>query len=284
MSDRRTSRPVDEVLPDFGVFVFESHHTGDFSMDFRSHRFVKLIYVLEGAGKLETQTITKPFQSGDVIVVPPELRHRVVDAPEQPSRLYVACISLNLLRFDSAIAKRFAFFVLGDPHLTTRVAVTMRRMVYRQQTLDDSISLSMVADALRLLESVLDPRTHVRKRVARGMTRDQESMRRYVSYLEDYFFEATTIDEAAASLGMSRRHFTKLFSQQTGTTWLNFVRGKAVDHAKKRLQDTSIPIASVAFECGFNDLTTFYRQFKKHAGMSPAKYRQQSDQAEDSDR
>jgi len=274
MSSRKlTSRPVDETLPDFGVLVFESHHSDDFTMSFRAHAFAKLIYVLSGAGTLETQTQSKPFQTGDVIVVPPGLRHRVVDAPDAPSRLYVACVSLRLLSFDRGVAERFEFVVLNDPHLTTRVAVTMRRMVYRQQTGDAGISLSMVSDAMRLIETVLDPRPNRRKKVTRGLTPDQESMRRYVHFLEDHFFEASTIDAAAAELGMSRRHFTKLFSQQTGQTWLSFMRGQAIRHAKKRLRETTLPIASVAFECGFNDLTTFYRQFKKHAGVSPAKFR-----------
>ena len=272
-TQKLTSRPVEETLPDFGVLVFESHHSDDFTMSFRSHAFAKLIYVLGGAGELETHVLTKPFQAGDVIVVPPGLRHRVVDADDDPSRLYVACISVRLLSFDRTLPERFEFGVLADPHRTTRVAVTMRRMVYRQQIEDDGISLSMVSDALRLVETVLDHRSPRRKKVVRGLTPDQESMRRYVQYLEDHFFEATTIDAAAAELGMSRRQFTKLFSQQTGTTWLNFMRGKAIDHAQKRLRETTLPIASVAFECGFNDLTTFYRQFKKHAGVSPAKFR-----------
>lgn len=272
---KRTSRPVTEDLPDFGVLVFESHHDADFFMSFRTHPFVKFIYVLDGRGALETQVESKSFQTGDLIVIPPKLRHRIEDDAEHPSSLYVACVSLRLLSFDPELAARFRFAVLPDPHLSTRVASVMRRMVYRQQSGEDSMGLSMVSDALRCIEVLVEPKSNQRRKVVRGQSPDEAAMRNYVGHLESHFFEAKSIDEGAAELGMSRRHFTKLFSQVTGETWLNFIRSRAIGHAKHRLATSRIPIASVAFECGFQDLTTFYRQFKRHAGVSPAKYRRE---------
>ncbi len=62
---------------------------------------------------------------------------------------------------------------------------------------------------------------------------DRQLMADYVQSLENEFFEATTIDDAAELLGMSRRTFTKLFTEQTGHTWLQFVRGLAINHAKQ---------------------------------------------------
>ncbi|MEM6474364.1 MAG: AraC family transcriptional regulator, partial [Planctomycetota bacterium] len=82
-----------------------------------------------------------------------------------------------------------------------------------------------------------------------------------------------TIDDAAGSIGLSRRAFTSLFQKLTGTTWLVYVRRLAINHAKHQLAQTELSIASVAFEAGFNDLSTFYRQFKSQVGMSPKQYR-----------
>ncbi|MEM9645346.1 MAG: AraC family ligand binding domain-containing protein, partial [Planctomycetota bacterium] len=171
-SNHLTNRPFEESLPDFGVLVAESHHSRDFAMSARSHPFVKLIYVLEGSGKLEAQLKSRPFETGDVIIIPPGLRHRIIDSPEAPTSLYVACLSLDLLHFDPSLAKQFRFTVLTDPHLTTRVAVTMRRMVYRQQSRDRGISLAMATDSLRLIETILEPKTARRKKVDRTSVSD----------------------------------------------------------------------------------------------------------------
>ena len=109
---------------------------------------------------------------------------------------------------------------------------------------------------------------------SRRETRDElEVMQDYVRKLATEFYEASTIDAAAGSVGMSRRAFTKLFHEVTGSTWLTHVRRLAINHAKHQLAQTNLSIASVAFECGFNDLSTFYRQFKAQVGVSPRNYR-----------
>ena len=74
-------------------------------------------------------------------------------------------------------------------------------------------------------------------------------------------------------MSVSRRTFTKRFREATGKSWLEYVRGKAIGHAASLLRETSAPIASIAFECGFADVSTFYRQFKARLGVSPAAWR-----------
>ena len=49
-----------------------------------------------------------------------------------------------------------------------------------------------------------------------------------------------------------------------------------VEHARRLLQQTHRTIASIAFECGFEDLSTFYRAFKREVGTSPRRWRQGS--------
>ena len=98
-------------------------------------------------------------------------------------------------------------------------------------------------------------------------------MRSYVEDLQDHFFEATNLDAAAMGLGLSRRRFTQLFREVTGSSWLNHVRGLRVAHAKHLLAQTERTVLSIAFECGFEDLSTFYRAFKREVGQSPNQWR-----------
>ena len=146
-------------------------------------------------------------------------------------------------------------------------------MVYAQQRGSAVQSITMVADAMRLIQAILDDADDPRTRGAGNTSSDLGLMHNYVQTLRSEFFEATTIDAACSSLGLPRRTFTKLFAEETGMSWLSFVRGLAIDHAKERLRVSEIPIPSVAFECGFNDLSTFYRQFKRQVGKSPNQYR-----------
>ena len=273
MRERLTDRALAETLPDWGVLVLESHHSPQFTMEWRSHSFIKIVYVLSGRGTFYLGRESTEFGAGDVVVVPPGTRNRIEDDATSASSLYIGCVSTSLLEFDSTIIRRLRKGrVLADGHFANRVASLLRRMVYSQDRDAATRSVAMVIDALRLIQLVAERAGDASIRNAEERS-DRQLMKTYVQTLRREFFEATTIEAAANSLGLPRRTFTKLFAEQTGKTWLQYVRQLAIQHARERLASTELPIPSVAFECGFNDLSTFYRQFKTQVGMSPAKYR-----------
>src|SRR5207237_631209 len=94
----------------------------------------------------------------------------------------------------------------------------------------------------------------------------REVVRRYVADLPHRFFEPTDIDHTAAELGMSRRHFTQLFRAETGRTWADYLERLRIDYACQLLRDTARSILGIAFECGYEDLTSFYRAFRRVTG------------------
>ncbi|NND96156.1 MAG: helix-turn-helix transcriptional regulator [Pirellulaceae bacterium] len=244
-------------------------------MDWRSHRFLKIVYVLQGGGDFHFAKRRNAFSAGDVVVVPAETPNRIEDDPTSASSLYICCIATSLLQFDPALVGRIQTqCVRGDGHFANRVSSLMRRMVHHQDSSGRNRPIAMVTEAMRLVQLVLQREQPQRKSVVdTERSPHREAMARYIASLPREFFEATTIDAAAASLDMPRRTFTKLFAEESGQTWLQHIRQLAIGHAMARLVETDLPIASVAFECGFNDLSTFYRQFKSQVGMSPAAYR-----------
>ncbi len=74
--------------------------------------------------------------------------------------------------------------------------------------------------------------------------------------------------------GCTPEHLCKSFRkylEQTPTEYINELR---VNHAARLLADTDDKIFSIATDLGFQSLSRFYHIFRKHYGMSPAKYRQ----------
>ena len=132
----------------------------------------------------------------------------------------------------------------------------------------------MVSNGLEILSLIANHRVDK----AEGLTDlSQEpgvdEMVAYIRHLDTHFFEATTIDEASSSIGIPRRRFTQLFRGVTGQTWLNYVQELRVEHACKLLETTDRPITSIAFECGFAELSTFYRAFRKMRDVTPSAWR-----------
>ena len=281
MATRLTRRALPEDLPEWGVLLLESHHDPAFTMEWRTHPFHKWIYVLRGRGRFLLHRREFFFSAGDVIAVPAGTPNRIVDLPGAASSLYVCCVADQLLSFDRSLRGRLPAGPLApDGHFANRVAALMRRLAFAQSRATPTRPIGMVADALRMVQLATEHEGSSAPTPVARRSPERQAMVDYVRRLRADFFEATTLDDAAAGLGMSRRTFTRLFAETTGISWLRFVRDLAIDHARERLRGSDLPIASVAFECGFNDLSTFYRHFKQRCGRSPAAYRRHPDAAE----
>jgi AraC family L-rhamnose operon regulatory protein RhaS len=96
----------------------------------------------------------------------------------------------------------------------------------------------------------------------------------YVADMAHRFFEPAQIDGAAAQLDMSRRRFTDLFRAVTGTTWCDYLRRLRVEHAKHLLRTTGRSVLAIAFESGFEDVSSFYRAFRRLEKTTPYQWRQ----------
>ena len=241
-----------------------------------THDFLKVVYVLRGAGRMHTDGEYTECERGNVLVVPPGLRHRLEDASGHPMSLYVLSIQPQVYEVAAFDPDLLPVGLLElSPATSTKVEGHLRRLLF-EQTLNQPQSGALVVSlALRLLSDLLRVGHPSFASDEPGKRRGDSlgRMRAYVDDLQDHFFEATNLDEAAMCLGISRRRFTQLFRKVTGTSWLAHVRGLRVEHARRLLEQTDRTVLSIAFECGFEDLSTFYRAFKREVGESPNRWR-----------
>jgi AraC family L-rhamnose operon regulatory protein RhaS len=98
----------------------------------------------------------------------------------------------------------------------------------------------------------------------------------YALRLRTHFYRPETLEEAASAVSLSRRQFTELFRQVTGTSWRRYVQDLRLEHARKLLTKTDKSVTAVAFECGFEDLSHFHHLFKSELGCTPLAFRNHS--------
>lgn len=72
---------------------------------------------------------------------------------------------------------------------------------------------------------------------------------------------------------MNPYHFLRTFNAVSGVTPYQFVLAQRLKRAAVRLRRTTDPISVVAYEAGFNDLSTFNRRFRRIMGMTPGAWR-----------
>jgi AraC family L-rhamnose operon regulatory protein RhaS len=241
------------------------------------HPFAELFYVLDGAGVFTIGGARHPCRAGDVVVVPPGAEHQIED-DHHPLTLYGVGVAEGLVSADpDGLARLSAGRLDASQSLGDRVRAKLRRLLY-EQTLDQPGGRTLVVGlALQLVAALV--RGHVGAEPP-GPAADKPSgsphlraVERFVGELAHRFYEPTGIDRAAADLGMSRRCFTRLFRRAAGCSYAKYVERVRVEYACQLLRETGRGVAPIAFECGFEDLSSFYRAFRRLKGTPPQRWR-----------
>ncbi|QDT64826.1 AraC family transcriptional regulator [Calycomorphotria hydatis] len=265
-----TSTPVQEEIPDWGIAVFESHHASDFVMTPRSHNFHKFVYIVAGAGELHIDQTVARCAVHSMIAVPPGCRNWIIDDPPNPITLYALCIDSQRVPHAAPLLNDLGQYQkMCPPSLAGRLESRWRRLLYYQSWENPYRPAAVTSAAIDLLLQLTSATPE------NDEHQTDELLGDYLTWLSANFFEPMTIDEAAAMTGRSRRSFTSAFKSQTGQSWLNYLQALRVEHACHLLRDTNRTIASIAFESGFEELSSFYRVFKKLRSASPGEWREQ---------
>jgi transcriptional regulator GlxA family with amidase domain len=82
-----------------------------------------------------------------------------------------------------------------------------------------------------------------------------------------------SVEALAEQAHMSPRHFARSFRAETGVTPARYVESVRVEAARRALEDTAQPVATVASACGFGTPETLRRCFLRALGVGPAEYR-----------
>jgi transcriptional regulator GlxA family with amidase domain len=81
------------------------------------------------------------------------------------------------------------------------------------------------------------------------------------------------LKDLAASAGMSRYHFLRVFRRLTGMTPYQYLLSARMRRAAVELGTTRRPVLEIALDSGFGDLSTFNHRFRAVFGLTPSQYR-----------
>ena len=85
-----------------------------------------------------------------------------------------------------------------------------------------------------------------------------------------------TLQEIARDFGYSPRHFSRIFLDQTGRRFSDYVMERRLSLAKQMLTGSALNIKEIAFELGFDAAADFSRAFRRNTGSSPRTFRHAS--------
>jgi transcriptional regulator GlxA family with amidase domain len=102
---------------------------------------------------------------------------------------------------------------------------------------------------------------------------DKGPIQSIAEYVLTHLQSDLSVDTLAGRANMSTRNFSRVFFRDIGATPADFVETARLDAARRLLQDSSMPLQRIADRCGFADLHSMRRVFRRTLGVGPTDYR-----------
>jgi AraC family transcriptional regulator, melibiose operon regulatory protein len=93
-------------------------------------------------------------------------------------------------------------------------------------------------------------------------------------FIGEHALDHICADDVAKAVGLHPNYAMSLYKRATGLTIKQSITRHRLDTAQSMLIASDLPVASVAFDCGFGSLSSFYAAFEQRFRTSPAAFRQ----------
>lgn len=275
------------------IFYFFDYdvRSADFNMQFQHfHTFYELCILLCPNAIHFIEGIPYEVQAFDIVGISPNRLHktqyptgrsckRLIIQFNMPAHVaglsneYEQLLSIfnrdiPIFRFDSELQRRL-YGKLNDIYQLAPKKDPMRNLIIHQKFIEFLILLFLNQNS-NIYANETD------------LTELEEKIYSVAGYIHAHYPEDLSLDFLAKHFCISASYLSHRFKQVTGFSVTDYIQMTRIRNVQALLINTKIPITEVAEPCGFNCFSQFNRVFRKHIGMSPSKYRKQS-QAQHSD-
>ncbi len=279
MANNRVTRKINhDVFRDRGpFFISEGIHKGDEHRDYHTHDLCEIGYIFQGSGHyhylLQGREHSVPIQKQTIALFSGNIPHRNTDPGDPLGQIIVVFDKEHFL----CGANRELFKTFFDdrekgPYIKTlapfyarQIETQLREVLVYTRSPDRKDPLR-VLNAFNTILWLL----HAESRYEQG---GEDRLEPVLRAMEKNPVERFFLKDAAARTGLSERHFLSLFKKKTGLSFYAWQLEKRMAYARVLVENGREPISRIAFETGFESLSSFNRQFLNHHGCSPSSLR-----------
>lgn len=227
-------------------------------------------YTLRGSGRLRVGEREWTVRPGEAMLLhfPADNRYWLPDDAEEPWEfLYVCMHGREILRLWREVEKRLGplrALAPDSPSVTCAARIVLAAH-------NDEITSAPVASALAYeLATLLLAEPAATQTATAPHT---AAIARARDFAEQNLAAPLGVADLARAAGLSRFHFSRLFAAATGQAPAAWLTTRRVQAAAQHLREGRLPLKEIAARCGFADVHTFGKVFRRHAGETPARYR-----------
>tara|TARA_B100000900_G_scaffold413156_1_gene436490 strand:- start:8458 stop:9324 length:867 start_codon:yes stop_codon:yes gene_type:complete len=247
------------------------------------HPEVELVYINSGVGKRQVGTHLSNYTEGDLVLIGSYLPHTGFTKGFNDGQKEV------VIQFNQDIFNN-AFNGIEELKSINHLLELSKKGIVFSGAIKDDVGIRMegikyetqLDGLLTFIKILYDLSIYKEKQIlnAEGYAfisspMENKRLKIIFNYIRDNFMDQIPLDDIAATVYMTPQSFCRFFKISTNKTFTNFLNEYRINHATKLLSETDQDIKSICFKSGFNNLSNFFRNFKRITNQTPNSYRDQ---------
>lgn len=167
---------------------------------------------------------------------------------------------------------------LFETLVKVRSAASQANPDYRDESASGEFSFFAQTNNLDELEKYFSEKS-VESASAAALSKNGEEnpiVQKARQYIDGHLKDLPSLEGLADIMGVSPFYLSKLFKEETGETYINYVTSARLEKAKKLLSDGALIIKEISAGVGYNDQNYFSKLFRQKYGETPSEYRQRT--------
>ena len=250
------------------------------------HEEMELIVIKKGSGRVSVDLVSTDVTAGDIVFVLPGHLHSIEQKKNLTMEYENIIFKPSLLK---SVNQDLCYKNFLDPFFSGMTdfdfQITPAHSTYEQlnfcieriDTLcsDHPEGYQLAVKGLLFELFFLLISSHPGQQISRKGKKFLDKIKLVLSYIQENYSRAITIQEISQVCYYSESHFMKFFKDCMGMSFTQYLNDYRLQVATQLLKETEDNILEIAAATGFENLSYFNRTFKKKYGITPGQYRSQ---------
>lgn len=250
------------------------------------HPEYEIVLVNKSTGKRMVGDNIGQFEPGDLVLMGPNIPHVWLNDESYIVNKDITAADATVIHFTADFIGQDIFKIpecaklIEILKLSTRgihlkgkaakeIADIMNKMIFE----NGLKRLSQIFDIFNILGNIKEYEVLASPNYVNSSLTENNRHNKINNYILQNFHKQITLKEIAEHANMATTTFCNFFKDQYRMTFIEYVNQIRIGHFCKLISNNDITILEAAYECGFNSVANFNKQFKKLKGMSPSEFK-----------
>ncbi len=254
------------------------------ALKLHSHDYFQIYYIISGSAIHHLENSEAKLSPGDVFILPPNQPHYIEILKNNVDFYSLSFMSdyYKRNREDNKLVLDFLLYLQTETteKIEPKVSLSYEDSLFVKSLLDRIMSefthkktgnSEIIKETVSVLLSLF-ARVYFEKNVDVLITKENRQLVLHsIEYIKNHFDEDVTLSQIVHHSAISKSCFCAMFRSIVGMSFKEYLNRYRIEKAAEMIKSEK-KISVVGNCCGYNDFSTFYRNFKKYKGMSPSEF------------